>query len=432
MTLRTSRRELLVTSCSALGLPVQAFPLRRETDNERLHKAVTKGDSRFQFAKAISPSTLHNYLSRAVTHFGLLASSPEPVTAYFDDDLRMLTNMGAKFIGRCAYAWEPPDDDDSHFRIAEERAERVHAADGEILLQAAVFETAYQKVERIAVPPWVFAEFGLPVEKRNFRYESMLYDNGELRDHWMANASVPDMSKMETRMWFYYRARRYLDAGCEAIHFGQVHLMDRKDPGHFFWNDMLRRVRRYAAQNARRRLVLCDAHTHGVALTGGYLLFDHHSWPLRLAEATGDPAQMPCKLRLQGSDSIVRHSRGGRTPSGWECSNLPYTVEFDNFGAGSKPGQAGNAPPFAWGYDEISWLAHQNQERRDSFLRYAHEWLAQNDPNGHLQMPTRRVLAIPADGQSMYHANRKSASCPAGFSQEETIKAIWAASPLRR
>ena len=302
-------------------------------------------------------------------------------------------------------------------------ATRVHKADPEIVLQACVFEAIYKPhVEQIAVPVWLFQEFGLPVRSRNFDYVAMLYDKGELHNHWAQNSSVPDMSKLETRMFFTYCACRYIDAGFEAIHFGQVHLMDHKDPTHFYWQDMLARVRKYAAQKARRRFVLCDVNTHGVVYNGR-LLFDFHSYPLRMKEVKGTPQQ--AQLSVGYGDSLYYQSEGGITPSGWPCAHLPYMVGFDNTGTSGKPGQPGQGIPWVWGYDEISWFAHQSEEYRNNWLGYAVKWVSALHQNGWVQMPTRKVLAEPANGIAMYQANTKSNACPTGFSQEETIKAIW-------
>ena len=45
----------------------------------------------------------------------------------------------------------------------------------------------------------------------------------------MGRGQVPDVSRPETRLWFYYQAASYIDAGCEGIHFGQVEIMNRND-----------------------------------------------------------------------------------------------------------------------------------------------------------------------------------------------------------
>ena len=209
----------------------------------------------------------------------------------------------------------------------------------------------------------------------------MLYADGRFVNHWGGGASVPDMSRLETRMWFYFLASRYIDVGIEAIHFGQVGLMDRNDPGHRNWIDMLSRVRAYAREHARRHVLLCDAHTP----TGGYvedgkLLFDFHSFPLRIVEVPDHPYQGV--LQVGYADAIYRKSRGGVTPSGWSCDHLPYLVEFDNFGR-SRPGMPSKSP-FIWGWDEITWFALQPEAERNEWLRYAWRWVKETDPAGHL------------------------------------------------
>ena len=410
LTYRSENNMLVVTLPDAVKTPTVANA-----------EPIITTDVRYRFYKTISRQTLNNYLSRAVTHYGLCSTSPEPATSCFDDDIRMLTGLGAKFIGRAAYAWVPPDDEEAHFLLAGERARRVHQADPEIVLQAAIFEAVYESIDKIPVPEWVFAEFGLPVKKRNFRYASMLYDKGELHNHWTQGASVPDMSKLETRLYFYYRARRYIDCGFEALHFGQVHLMDHNDTDHRFWLDMLTRVRRYASRQARRSMVLCDAHTHGVH-ANGRLLFDFHSYPLMAKEVPSAPQKT---ILLVGYySSIYGMSEGGVTPSGWSCERLPYLCEFDCGGSSGKPGQPIGFP-WHWGYDCGSWFAHQSPTYRKEYLMYADNWLRTRREEAWLQMPTRLNLAVPVEGVKMWQANTRSSACTTGFNQEDTIRAIW-------
>ena len=294
------------------------------------------------FDTSISRETLENYLARAVTHAGLCSSSADPMTDSLDDDIRMLLTIGAKFVGRTAFVWALSEDDERHFRQTQAAAAKVHDADPEIILQACIFEAIFPGVEAIPVPDWVFHEFGLPVEKRTFDYEAMLYKDNRMVDQWGAGGSVPDMSQLETRLWFYYRCRRYIDAGIEALHFGQVMIMDDADPGHRHWIDLLNRVRVYAKTNARRHLVLCDAHTHG-EVEDGKLLFDFHSFPLRIAERPGKPQE--AILSRDHSNNLFGHSKGGITPSGWSCESLPYLVEFDNWGYSGKGGESVGVGP---------------------------------------------------------------------------------------
>lgn len=123
-------------------------------------------------------------------------------------------------------------------------------------------------------------------------------------------------------------------------------------------------------------------------------------------------------------DSLFGRSKGGTTPSGWSCGHLPYQVEIDNWGLSGRAGESIGGY-WVWGYDEIGWFAHQSRQYRDEFLRYAWNWIRQHDSNGFLAMPGVRCLAEPVDGRDWYFANNPGPSCPGGFGQEGTIKAVW-------
>ena len=374
----------------------------------------------YRFDGSISRKVLENYLSRSITMMGLLHES-----ANLDEDLRMLRHTGAKLAGRAMYTWGRESRLEAILAKAGPAARKVHAADADIILQACAFEIVSTEVSTLAIPAWVFEEFGRPAEKRTFRYADMLYVDGWGHNRWRRGSSVPDMSRPETRMWFYWLARRWIDAGAEAIHFGQVRLMDRKDPKHVHWFDVLGRIRRYAARHARRHLLLADAHTpKGGVVEDGKCLLDFHSFPLRIDEVEDRPQEGV--LRMGYIDSIYGRSTGGLAPSGWQCDHLPYLVELDNFDVSNHPGKPGH-DCYIWGYDEICWYALQPEQYRNRWLRYAWDWLRQHDANGHLQMPGNRCLFVPVAGLRRYAANTKSPAAPNGFSQEETIRAIWAA-----
>jgi hypothetical protein len=395
----------------------------------------------FHFDSSISRPVLENYLSRSISFTELLhddLNKPRDEEAGVTvsgvqvfrsrgadphDNLRLILSTKAKFIGRALMVWGRESNLPRFLETAKPFAEALHTADPEIVLQAADFEIVTRGVETIAIPEHVLREFGQPVTNRNFRYEAVLYPDGRFVNHWGGRGSVPDMSQLETRMWFYFLSTSYIDVGIEAIHFGQVGLMDKNDPGHAGWLDMLSRVRAYAHKHARRHFLICDAHTP----TGGYvengkLLFDFHSFPLRIVEVTNQPYKGI--LRVGYSDSIFKRSKGGITPSGWSCEHLPYLVEFDNFGR-SNPGKPSKSP-FIWGWDEITWFALLPEKERNDWLRYAWNWVKENDPNGHLEMPGSRVMTPGTpDGPRWYWANTRSDPCPNGFNTESTIKEIW-------
>jgi hypothetical protein len=64
-------------------------------------------NSPFHFDGTISRQTLDNYLDRAITMgYFLVPGQPERYQfPYRDDDVRMVHNIGAKFIGRAIYRW---------------------------------------------------------------------------------------------------------------------------------------------------------------------------------------------------------------------------------------------------------------------------------------------------------------------------------------
>jgi len=171
-------------------------------------------------------------------------------------------------------------------------------------------------------------------------------------------------------------------------------------------------------------MLLCDAHVPGGGIVAdGVLLFDFHSFPLRIDEVPEEPGRGVLKMGYL--DSLFGRSAGGATPSGWSCEHLPFLVELDNFGRSGRPDE-NIGGHWIWGCDEISWFARQSEEYRNAWLRYAWNWVREHDPNGWLQMPGSRTLAEPAGGKRWYWANTSSEACPEGFNQEETIKAIWA------
>ena len=394
----------------------------------------------FEFKNEISQVVLENYLSRSIEFAGLCSEGSTGTAPYFKDNLRMIKNIGAKFIGRAAFTWDAPVNDDMHYKIAEESADKIHKIDPEIILQACVFETTYSckvpeakereispgGVENIPIPVWVFKAFNLKPKKRCFSYEKMIFENGNFLNLWLPGASVPDISRLETRLWFYYRARRYIDAGYESIHFGQVLLTGANDHNQKHWKDLLKRLRNYAKKTSRRNYVLFDAHivvdqgNMKFIKSGENLLWDFLGFPLRLNE---DSNPLNAKLKLGYLDSIYGKAPGGIHPSGWKCDTIPQIIEVDNY----QSGLALDNEFLIWGADEATWFANLKEENRNDFLRYAHKWILDNAPGAHFEMPGRRPAQVPVANPRMwsYIANTRSKSCPEGFNQEETIKEIW-------
>jgi hypothetical protein len=376
----------------------------------------------YKFKKTISREVLENYLDRSITIQNLLTDDKT-----FDDNLRMMKNIGVKFVGRAVCQWGNEAQIPENLIKEKALADKVHAADPDVILQACIFEIVTPQVNQVPVPDWAFKALNMPVEKRNFNYDAMLYPDGKFKGQW-GRGSVPDVSQPETKLFFYFLGASYIDAGIEGLHFGQVELMNKNDKNLDNYAQVLTMIRNYAHSKARRKMVICDAHVPGGGfLKDGKLLLDVHAFPLRIEEIP-DTAEH-AKLEVGHLDALFLRSKGGITPSGWSCEHLPYLVELDNYGGSSTPGKA-SAPGlkiWIWGYDEISWFAHQPDAYRHDWLHYAYDFVKRIDPNGHLEMPGGRTLTSRLDHKRWYYANNKSSAIPDGWGDEDTIRDIWAA-----
>ena len=387
--------------------------------------------SKYYFDGSMPRGVLENYLDRSVTAgYFLTPGSPERYLFPFrEDDIRMIQNIGAKFIGRALYRWSEESKlaDPAFLDYAKRLIDRMHQFDPEIIFQACIFESVSNDVNNLPIPAWVFEAFKLPVEKRNFVA-------AEMTKRINSNASAamggrcPMVNNPETKLWFYFLAKSYIDIGIEAFHLGQVELIGRDDPDKSHYKEILDMIRDYAKKNARRRYIVLDGHTpYGGFVKDGTSLLDFNSFPLRIKEVVDK--HMEGMLEIGHSDGIFQKSKGAISPSGWKAESMPYLVEFDNFGMrrNPPPGEANVADHFCWGYDDITWFALQEEEYRNKWLWYAFDWIKETDPNGHLQMCLIRMITHPESENTYrsYFANTKSVACPVGFSQEETIKEIW-------
>ena len=443
----------------------------------------------FDFKGSMSEKVLRSYCAHAVTlsDFCVVGVTTDP---QFEEDLRMVRNTGAKFIGRTAsYSWSgsmSAADIVKHFQLAKQQAAAVHKADPQIILQAGVFEIAYKAtVNNTPIPAYVFEAFGLTPEKRNFRFDDIAWkegDNALSKEPWGRNdACVPNITSVETQMYFYYAITRYIDAGFESIHLGQAVKMANGSAANYkYWDKVTQLGREYAKTHARRGVVLFDAHTsYSDFKIGDRLITD-----IYIATFTGvvdekmeDDAQTAQLVHYsQLGSSAVGRAPAGQHPLGFYTQKQFTIIELDNHGPG--PDNLANvATPYGfwiWGYDEITWFARQPEWYRNRFLAESQAFLATDkrllDENGDqtcfIQFSMKRVTTAPytrlfyvngatnidtvltsadrAGGvsytledirkrftfnmadRSNYYANTQSEACPFGSNQEVVIKAIFA------
>jgi hypothetical protein len=171
----------------------------------------------YHFDGSMSRQVLENYLERSISFTELLhddLTKPRNSRGVDPkDNLRLIVETNAKFVGRALMVWGREKELPAFLDTAKPFAVALHKADPDFILQAAAFEIVTRGVEATTIPERVLREFGQePSAGRNFRYDDMLYTDGRFVNHWGGRGSVPDMSRLETRMWFYFLVTRYIDA----------------------------------------------------------------------------------------------------------------------------------------------------------------------------------------------------------------------------
>jgi hypothetical protein len=379
-----------------------------------------------------SEANLHWFLSRSATVAGFLTPVESGGSKNTSDTIRMIASMGTRYAGRSTFVWGNEQNIPTMLPIVNANAAALHARSPVTILEGAIFEIVTQVgIEALMVPDYVLKAFGEAPSTRRFNYTAMLFPDGTFVDHWSKGASVPDMTQLETRLWFYYMGTSYIANGCEALHLGQIMLMSKRDWQMRATHDLLTKLRSYAATHARRGFVLSNAHLFSdpwVHVNGTQkLVFDLHAFPSRPQPVIGSP--MDCILNGSFTDAIYGHSAGGIAAQGsWTTSSLPYMVELDNYDCTAHPGVQDPADlSHPWGYDEITWFAHTPENEQSRWMRYAAKWIASHDPAGHLEMPAQRCLCNShfTNRPDINYFSASGSIGQGGFSQETTIKAIW-------
>jgi hypothetical protein len=331
------------------------------------------------------------------------------------DMLRLVENTGTLFVTEAAShwgAWDWP----VHMNRCSLTVRDLKLINSNIVVQASLNEFVDKNTaEAIGkIPYWVFDAFGLNVEDRKFDiYKMMFSDWSTNNSHWFSyagmngslpNAIVPDISQLETKLWFYYQSVKFIDMGCESIQFSQVSLMnnDSNDPTH--WKSLFIKLKTYADIKPNIRFLILTGHTEGMKDNNGNLIFDCHSGPVR-------PSELGTNLNVNGgscnitatscnwggkSGKIYTESLGGKTWSGWSCTSLPAYVFLDNYGNNGNEstwGQPMGGTCNMYHFDEISWFALQEKSYRDTWLKYAYYKVKCINNSIYFSLPVKRDLS---------------------------------------
>ncbi|TGE24316.1 T9SS type A sorting domain-containing protein [Hymenobacter aquaticus] len=405
---------------------------------------------------AAREARLQNALRKAVTSVGVCggmttsgtATIPTYTEAMRTEDIASLNYIGAEFIGRASSWWgdtnfndvfDPTNtayegSDNGHFARTYANSQRLLDGHPDRIIQGAVFEIVNENVNNMLIPNWVWKGFGLdpPTTQQKFCLRDIAFDSA-----FDPNAGdndqpfqVPDVTKLQARMWLYYRACSYIATDIEALHMGQWNLIAALDSAgrnstgaltgrakYAYTKDLFDRIRAFAANGvaapngfaqynnrlgARKGYVYLDCHSKKKMLYNGLVdLFDFYTYPLGAEEVMTMTHQDANGTLQAGSNSFYQQpvqgvqlvmnvcNSGYYGPSGRTDGNdRLLLLELDN---GVSSADAPNlAPTRMYGWDEIAWFTNQPQAYRADLLRYIYRWMACNTPNVHFQMPARR------------------------------------------
>ena len=166
---------------------------------------------------SMSQEVLENFLDRAITMQTLveLDHSPyAPTPTEFNEDIDLIGNVGAKFVGRLAYWWGHTYSGslghEAYLQKASLAVSQIKSNDPDVICQAAIFENVGDLVNHIEIPDHVWNTYGyygnnIP-NGGKLKYIDMLYPGIKYHNRWGSGFSVPDISREATQIWFYYLA----------------------------------------------------------------------------------------------------------------------------------------------------------------------------------------------------------------------------------
>lgn len=321
-------------------------------------------------------------------------------------ELDMLTQLNITFIARAAALWVGFDllyDDIGHIphykiavnQLVKDINNRYDCAGlRRPIIQAGILEHVDESAQGIVIPENVSSVFEgemttaeinyyLSGTNRNFNVGNIYFLTTDNEDF---TKEVPDITRIEAKMWFYYLAKMYIDAGFTSLHMGDAQKWSYHDiPNYDHTYNILSKIRAYAANKGQ--LLVMNSELSDIYHNGG-LLFDFNNVVARPREYPPHPEdrRVPCTEPEQpenlfdntpcaGVDIMavidpchsktIGLSNGGTTPLGNSYDITPYFISFD-FGAGihqlGPDGNPGGPPDYYEGieacyyYDDQAWF----------------------------------------------------------------------------
>ena len=338
---------------------------------------------RFTKQSDLTSDLVDRYMSRAISHF-----------LPWDNPTRsrlLLEYTGTKYIHWSTLLWgQPPPD----WKILCAETDAVHGSDwgSDVVYEAGVMEIVSRpQLDNARIPDWLYQcmeELGInktrkpgPNGPKFFSYENTfdrtatdwegMIGRWERDKDGKDNGSVPDITMVETQLWYAYLIAEYIDAGFEGIFFGQFGLTGARDSGNEVLWEMTQFAKRLAAARGYRRAVFLSTHHYCIPYKGQLdpnspTIFTHMTWPSRLFYS--DKNEFGMETGLNATDDGQHRTAAEfymlvKKPP----FDLPILIEIDNYGQVAKGSSIAADPE---GDDEITAYMKKPHSDRVAFLRY--------------------------------------------------------------
>jgi len=405
-------------NCSAEGS-------QKEITRKVLHPSSYSGQFTFNGQDQLTRDKVDRIMDRAISH----------LNGHFNPSRRtrserFLENIGAKYIhwSQTGWCFKYRQEDWDYWA---QSIDRVHATrwGQDIVFEIGVMECVHEgKINQTRMPDWLAQctkDRGLdnyripsPYGPNYFSYEGMVPPNSQwpYRNHWAARRSVPDLTQLETQIYYAYVIAEAIDAGFEGIMLGQINLTGKNDDGNEVLYALSRFAKRWAALRAYRRAIFFTSHSF-VEDYNGQPLFTHLTWPSRLRYDHGGGEGQPMVMGPDIPHTAYSSDRARADMLDILAAphDLPILFEIDNYGCHPGSEEAVNLA----GHDEIGGYRFNTKANRVAFLnRYYAEAQTWRNATGN----TRAHLA-PSGTRS---------GCGGGYNpykehggEEETIRNLF-------
>lgn len=367
---------------NAIADAVIANPEIKPLKRNAIKPAGRKSQFYFYGQKNLTKPVLEAYLDRAIVHMSGSSSEPE---VYSERSRQFLKDTGTKFIHWADLGWVRLYTQKDWDKITSE-IDAIHGTGwgSDIIYECGIMEAiGRDAINNTPIPQWllkILDELGVqdirkagPKGKEYFSYEAMFDRNAadwpkNLVGLWYANPeheqSVPDITMLETQIYYAYLMAEYIDAGFEGVMFGQTMLTGARDKDNSALNALCKFAKKWASARAYRRAVTLTSHVYNATdypkspASKAKPLFTHLTWPTRLSYSEKPPytiqfgPDVKATAKRQGGEEIIHLLS---LPH-----DMPILLEIDNFGGDPRINDFAD--------DDITAYAAKTQVERRAFL----------------------------------------------------------------